>query len=374
MDFYSILKTALMMATGIFGIIGVLTKYKDEKGNVNRWGKIAMAGIVLSAIISLALFELESIKATEGAKEEKTKFQETRSKLDATLYTSHRLMDLQRASLQKSQELERNLQATANSMKGLDTANRQMSDRQSALLTAQTKLGLWQLRGYFRIEPLNIYFEREYSMDDPALVSYVERVRAGLVEEGEEVNMAKSHLPYLLTDDEWPEHQYMKPTLAGEPEAYKKLLIDRTAFVFSGPGKNIEFICSTSSLKHAFNGIVERETPREEILLWGDFANRTIKQGVSCENPGRAGDFVSLSAIDLVGRTLRWYRLSFEDPPEDSGNILHIRLNFPFDLGWQTFQGFNPDPRDIYLNKGQDRVKITADHLGLRGTLKGISG
>src|SRR4051812_25439800 len=105
MDPYPILKAVSMVATGVFGVIGILTNYKDKDGKVTKWGRVAITGILLSASISLVLYALESAKATEGAKEAAKQYQETKGKLEASLYTSRRLLDLQRSSLQKSKEL-----------------------------------------------------------------------------------------------------------------------------------------------------------------------------------------------------------------------------------------------------------------------------
>jgi hypothetical protein len=57
----SMLKVVSITAAGVFGAMGLLTKYKDdESGKINKWGKVALAGIIMSALISLSLQFLES--------------------------------------------------------------------------------------------------------------------------------------------------------------------------------------------------------------------------------------------------------------------------------------------------------------------------
>src|SRR3954452_7118835 len=116
MDFYAILKAVSTVATGLFGVLGVLTNYKDKDGKVTKWGKVAITGICFSATISLVLYGLESVKATKGAVEAKKQYDETKKKLDTALEDSNRLMSLQRTSLDKSQALEERLKSTADSL------------------------------------------------------------------------------------------------------------------------------------------------------------------------------------------------------------------------------------------------------------------
>jgi hypothetical protein len=367
MNFYPILKAVSMVATGLFGVLGVLTNYKDKEGKVTKWGKVAITGILFSATISLVLYGLESVKATKGAVEAKKQYDETKKKLDTALEDSSRLMSLQRISLDKSQALEERLKATAYDLGTVNTVSHQISSRQAALFVAQTKLlktedqlRLWQLRDHFRLEPLTIYFEREYSMDDPALAADTEKIEEKITVPAGEISMLQFDQDFLLS-------------------AYSQLSKDSTLFRFSAANEErIDFACIPSSEKgEVWRSLVERSTPGENIGLKADFAKRTITQRVYCENPGRAGDLISISAIDLIGRMLEWrdsrddwwsYRPSKKSP----GRITVIRLNLSYDLVWQTWLEWDSSPRDIRPNKGQERVKIRAEHLGLSGVLKGL--
>lgn len=69
-DVLSILRLLGIVLSGIFGVLGLLTEFKDkDTGNVTRWGRIALAGIGLSTIIALAAGVLEARKAASDARE-----------------------------------------------------------------------------------------------------------------------------------------------------------------------------------------------------------------------------------------------------------------------------------------------------------------
>jgi len=55
MDVYPLLKAVSMLASGVFGLIGVLTNSRDKDGRMTKWGKIIIVGILLSVTLSLAL-------------------------------------------------------------------------------------------------------------------------------------------------------------------------------------------------------------------------------------------------------------------------------------------------------------------------------
>ena len=56
------LKFAALIIGGIFSAIGLLTDYRDKKGAVTRWGKIALFGIVLSTIVAAGTQAIESYR------------------------------------------------------------------------------------------------------------------------------------------------------------------------------------------------------------------------------------------------------------------------------------------------------------------------
>src|SRR5262245_44793518 len=80
-DVLSILRLLGIVLSGVFGVLGLLTEYKDKDGKVTRWGKTALAGICLSTVVALAAGVRESRKATRAAPdaERQTRLQLQRS-------------------------------------------------------------------------------------------------------------------------------------------------------------------------------------------------------------------------------------------------------------------------------------------------------
>jgi hypothetical protein len=78
----SLLKLLGILLSGIFGILGLLTEYKDkETGKTTPWGKLALAGISIATIFALAVECLESRKSTHEAQDARliARFQSKRS-------------------------------------------------------------------------------------------------------------------------------------------------------------------------------------------------------------------------------------------------------------------------------------------------------
>lgn len=47
-------KVASIFFTGAFGILALLTKYKDDNGRVTKWGKVSLTGIIVSTVLGAA--------------------------------------------------------------------------------------------------------------------------------------------------------------------------------------------------------------------------------------------------------------------------------------------------------------------------------
>ena len=118
----SVVKVISIAATGAFGALGLLTKYKDDDtGKINRWGKIALSGIILSALLSLSLQFLEKTrdaqKAADDAERAEAAATRTAKKLEDILVTAQTTADQQKANLEVSTGLKEDLQTS------LDTQN-----------------------------------------------------------------------------------------------------------------------------------------------------------------------------------------------------------------------------------------------------------
>jgi hypothetical protein len=78
---YTAFKIASMLATTVFGVIGLLTEFKDNEKKITKWGKVALAGILTSSVISFGMYFLESTKAKADAEKAKAEAEATSQKL-----------------------------------------------------------------------------------------------------------------------------------------------------------------------------------------------------------------------------------------------------------------------------------------------------
>jgi hypothetical protein len=106
MDFlYDLLKITSLIATAVFGGLGLLTKYKDDEGKITRWGKIALGGIIISSIVSLTLYLLETNKAKARAIDEQAKATATAQKLEMISTNAQMTAEQQKRSLEETNTL-----------------------------------------------------------------------------------------------------------------------------------------------------------------------------------------------------------------------------------------------------------------------------
>ena len=69
MDFPSIWKASSIALTGAFGILGLVKDFKDKHGKITVWGRVALAGILLSTGFGIAAQLIESYQAKRTAQE-----------------------------------------------------------------------------------------------------------------------------------------------------------------------------------------------------------------------------------------------------------------------------------------------------------------
>jgi hypothetical protein len=69
MDFLTIWKASSIALTGAFGILGLVKDFKDKNGKITAWGRVALAGILLSTGFGVAAQLIESSKAEHTEKE-----------------------------------------------------------------------------------------------------------------------------------------------------------------------------------------------------------------------------------------------------------------------------------------------------------------
>jgi hypothetical protein len=109
---YGLLKVSSLIATGLFGALGLLTKYRDPEGKITKWGKVALGGILISSITSLSLFILETSKAKAKAIEDQAKAAATAQKLETILVNAQTTAEQQKKSLEETNVLKLGLEET----------------------------------------------------------------------------------------------------------------------------------------------------------------------------------------------------------------------------------------------------------------------
>jgi len=68
----SALKIISMLGAAGFGALALLTEYKDKSTNqITKWGRIALVGIVLTAVFSIVLHKLEANEAKKSAEKQR---------------------------------------------------------------------------------------------------------------------------------------------------------------------------------------------------------------------------------------------------------------------------------------------------------------
>ena len=95
-----------MIATALFSVLALITKYRDDDGRMTKWGKFAIAGIVLSLGFSLVLFILETSKAKTAAEKAKAEADATANVLQNILNNAQTTADQQKRSLEETNILK----------------------------------------------------------------------------------------------------------------------------------------------------------------------------------------------------------------------------------------------------------------------------
>lgn len=62
-------KVLSITLTGAFGILGLVKDFKDKKGKITKWGRVSLAGILLSTGLGVVFQTRESSKAAEAERE-----------------------------------------------------------------------------------------------------------------------------------------------------------------------------------------------------------------------------------------------------------------------------------------------------------------
>lgn len=209
MDFwYGLLKVISMIATGIFGAIALLTKYKNEDDKVTIWGKLALGGILISVSISIGLYVLETVKAKEEAVKAQSRAEKAQADAEQTSQLLNGIFDRaktaadkQELGLEKTNELQSDVAENLKKQEqGLDLTDKIANDmnasifaqrilltdnekimtgmnegltKQTNLLAQSQEISLNINRSLFALEKFQISFTFVTPLTHPDLTNYI---------------------------------------------------------------------------------------------------------------------------------------------------------------------------------------------------------
>jgi hypothetical protein len=125
----SALKVVSMLGTAGFGVLALLTEYKDKNtSRITKLGKIALVGIGFTAFLSITLHVLEINEAGDSTEKQSKQLEESSQKLTSVLASATAM--------------------TKNMEKALDS--------QKELMFYQEKLKEGIVRGHYPLEPVRI--------------------------------------------------------------------------------------------------------------------------------------------------------------------------------------------------------------------------
>ncbi len=91
----TLLKLISTTLAGAFGVLALLVEYRDKNGDVSKWGKVALWGVTISAVVSFSTQIAEHLNAEISAQHASIKVKEQFERSDKIL--TH-LVELERAS------------------------------------------------------------------------------------------------------------------------------------------------------------------------------------------------------------------------------------------------------------------------------------
>lgn len=109
----SFIRITLALATGLFGALGLLARYKDDAGRITKWGRLALGGILLSSSFSVILYALEASKSKAAADKAKVEAIATGQLLQNILAKAQMTANQQERTLDETNVLKEELQTTS---------------------------------------------------------------------------------------------------------------------------------------------------------------------------------------------------------------------------------------------------------------------
>jgi hypothetical protein len=167
------------VATGVFGLVGVLGSDKDDERKKQKRKRISMSGVIISASLSLILFGLEGAKATEDSAETIAQFAETQAQLAKSLRHSREL-------LRDSNVLEDQLTSDSNDLSTMAQKQSSLLQAQSTMLLTENNIGNLQIRSSLPIAPITLRYVESFDSDSPEFSGYRKRLLPALQKRLEE--------------------------------------------------------------------------------------------------------------------------------------------------------------------------------------------
>ncbi len=177
---YSLLKVLSLLATGTFGVLALLTKFKDDQGKLTRWGKIAIGGILISSGISLVLYTLEASKAKAAAIKSTAEAEQTKQRLEIIVANATETAKQQERSLAETENLksglEKSLKRSDEIAKGMDKSLFAQSKTLGLTMTTLQDTG----RLLHPIDSLQLRIHLTIPLETPGVRQYVARISGEL--------------------------------------------------------------------------------------------------------------------------------------------------------------------------------------------------
>lgn len=312
-SFIGIVKVLSLVATGIFGAVGVVTEKRNKSGMMTKWGWVSLVGVLLSSVLSLALYGLEASHEKQKAIDAQRRAQGVEDSLQTILTQA-------RTNLTDTEEVRRkmdfSLQQQKDSLATTQGIARDMSvtvKTQRMVLSKQAVLQAQVVRAYYPLEPLTIFYTQEYPMYQNALANYVKRMRADIVSYLRKVREGRKNTSDDLRDEDvlfvLTNVEDWKPReIPDEEQAVHALLGDGVRFTFTQETDKhtVVFESVLPTYQSALVNLTKLPL-KQTVELAADFQRQVIIKTVRCDNPLRMGnDTLATSAMDLVGRELTW--------------------------------------------------------------------
>lgn len=298
-------KTLAIVATAGFGVYGLDVKSRDDRGNFTRRGKVVLAGVLVSALITGLIQAGEYIQSQQQAADELAR------------------------SRQILVSVERNL---------------------------------------YPLEPLSMSFDIEFRMSDPLIATYATRVQPLIVSDprtkrlgGGTISDDLHEVKFLLRINSYPE-AFQPGTEPNDGTAAASLLKDTTEFTFTSvvhPAEPpIQFLSCDPVMASA---VVTRPvfgTISQKVDLLADYQRRVFIKRVVTKNLVRMdANTLAKGAIDLIGHNMSWG----DNAGNPKGQLSRFALGFSFDYDVESL----PPQRFISVPTNANDIGITTQIIGL---------